>query len=69
MSRRSTLSLKPKPGKQYSEGRRAGELGLSKHNNPYRRGTREWYSWDQGWIEGSDKYMEDWQKFKIYKED
>lgn len=67
MSRRSTLSTKPKPSHAYNSGRQVGQSGLSRHSNPYRRGTKEWYSWDKGWLEGSDKYLKGWDQLRIYK--
>lgn len=60
MSRRSTLSTKPKPDKVYSEGYQAGRVGRSRSSNPYPHNHSNRHKWDKGWLDGSKGYLDSW---------
>jgi len=49
MSRKSTLSSKPKPKQAYSCGIVAYTRNVSKRANPYTRPQQEFYQWLAGW--------------------
>jgi ribosome modulation factor len=49
VSRRSTLSTKPKPAQAAACGMEAGSRSVSRHKNPFRRSDPRWHQWVAGW--------------------